>query len=76
MNQPPTSFTKAVICIEKRLEHELHAKMALFSARRTIHNNFDHKSETFHSKIQMPPIMKSVSLEKAINFCIGRILSV
>jgi hypothetical protein len=51
MNQPPTTFTKADICLGQQLEHELHAKMAFFYARSTIHNNFDHKFETLPLKI-------------------------
>jgi hypothetical protein len=44
MNQPPTIFTKAIICLEQRFEHELDTKMALFPASNTIHNNFDQNS--------------------------------
>jgi hypothetical protein len=51
MNQPPTTFTKADICLGQQLEHELHAKMSFFYARSTIHNNFDHKFETLPLKI-------------------------
>jgi hypothetical protein len=69
-----TFFVKADLCFEQRFEHELLAKMLSFlalvnSARLQLTKFFT----IFHSKFEMPPKRKVVSLEKLDNFYIWRI---